>query len=375
MRDRYKLYLIDEVHMLSTAAFNALLKTLEEPPPRVVFVLATTDPQRVLPTIISRCQRFDFRRIPLVDLTAHLQEIARAEAIAITADAIDAIAQLADGGLRDAESLLDQLSLLPGEVDIERVWDLAGAVPEKELLALVRAARAGDAAATLTEVRQLLDRGREPLTLLQSLTGCFRDLLVARVAPERRDLASLTPAIWAQLCQEATAWEPDRILAVQKILKDSEVQLKNTAQPRLWLEVTLLTLGSTAPSPTATAAPAEVTAPHPNPDPHCHTGRFTSTPPARWRADASSGDCFAERADERRSPNAYPRGDSSGAFYSGSRTAQFTTLMATGPREVTAPLDKGPSSPALSLVGPRRCRRNRWRAQCQPLAPGKLEKS
>ncbi|MEO0947859.1 MAG: DNA polymerase III subunit gamma/tau [Cyanobacteria bacterium J06641_5] len=249
---RYKLYLIDEVHMLSTAAFNALLKTLEEPPPRVVFVLATTDPQRVLPTIISRCQRFDFRRIPLPELTAHLQEIATLEKIDLTPAAIAQVAQLANGGLRDAESLLDQLGLLPGTVDVEQVWDLVGSIPERDLIALVQSLRAGDTVATLTQARQLLDRGREPLVLLQSLAGIFRDLLVAQAAPERGDLVALTPPIWEQLGAEARHWERDRILAAQRSLKDSELQIKNAAQPRLWLEVALLTLGT--PASTATLA-------------------------------------------------------------------------------------------------------------------------
>ncbi|MGB7251963.1 MAG: DNA polymerase III subunit gamma/tau, partial [Phormidesmis sp.] len=120
---RYKLYVLDEVHMLSAAAFNALLKTLEEPPDRVVFVLATTDPQRVLPTIISRCQRFDFRRIPLPAAIRHLSHIATEEAIEITPSAVQLVAQISQGGLRDAESLLDQLSLQADEITVETVWD------------------------------------------------------------------------------------------------------------------------------------------------------------------------------------------------------------------------------------------------------------
>lgn len=260
---RYKLYLIDEVHMLSTAAFNALLKTLEEPPPRVIFVLATTDPQRVLPTIISRCQRFDFRRIPLPELVDRLQEIARLENISLTPAAIAQVAQLANGGLRDAESLLDQLSLLPGTVDIAQVWDLVGSIPEEDLLALTRSLRAGDTVATLAQARQLLDRGREPLTLLQSLAGFFRDLLVAQAAPERGDLVNLSPAIWEQLCAEAQHWGRDRILTTQKSLKDSELQIKNATQPRLWLEVALLTLG-TATLTTTDAEPQALPAASPN---------------------------------------------------------------------------------------------------------------
>jgi DNA polymerase-3 subunit gamma/tau len=129
---RYKVYVIDECHMLSTAAFNALLKTLEEPPRNVIFILATTDPQRVLSTIISRCQRFDYRRIPLAEMVTHLRYIAREEAIDITEDALTLVAQIANGGLRDAESLLDQLSLLPETITVEKIWDLVGAVPEQD---------------------------------------------------------------------------------------------------------------------------------------------------------------------------------------------------------------------------------------------------
>lgn len=134
---RYKLFVLDEVHMLSTAAFNSLLKTLEEPPAQVVFVLATTDPQRVLPTIISRCQRFDFRRIPLEPMVQHLGDIAQKESIALTSDALQIVAQLSQGGLRDAESLLDQLGLLEGEIAVEDVWELVGAVPERDRKSVV----------------------------------------------------------------------------------------------------------------------------------------------------------------------------------------------------------------------------------------------
>ena len=156
---RYKVYVVDECHMLSTAAFNALLKTLEEPPDRVVFVLATTDPQRVLPTIISRCQRFDFRRIPLDASVKHLRTIATKEAIAITDDAITLIAQISQGGMRDAESLLDQLSLMVGEVTVDRVWDLVGSVPERDLMALLEAIAQDRPEVLLDSVRRLMDRG------------------------------------------------------------------------------------------------------------------------------------------------------------------------------------------------------------------------
>ncbi|MEG3954728.1 DNA polymerase III subunit gamma/tau [Microcoleus sp. herbarium2] len=252
---RYKVYVIDEVHMLSTQAFNALLKTLEEPPDRVVFVLATTDPQRVLPTIISRCQKFDFRRIPLDSMIAHLHKIAQLENINIASDAVQMVAQIAQGGLRDAESLLDQLSLFPGQVTVEKVWDLVGAVPENDLMDLLQAIKNDKPTALIDMTRHLMDRGREPLIVLQSLASFYRDLLIASSAPERSDLVALTSATWEKLCNFARTWDAELILAGQKHLQTHEVQIKNTTQPRLWLEVTLLGLLPSAirtqPQPTA----------------------------------------------------------------------------------------------------------------------------
>ncbi|MBF2027496.1 MAG: DNA polymerase III subunit gamma/tau [Oscillatoriales cyanobacterium C42_A2020_001] len=239
---RYKVYIIDEVHMLSTAAFNALLKTLEEPPDRVVFVLATTDPQRVLPTIISRCQRFDYRRIPLDAMVTHLRYIADQEAIPITDGALTLVAQIAQGGLRDAESLLDQLSLLSGKIDVEQVWDLVGSVPERDLLELLKAIAQDMPETLLDSTRRLMDRGREPLIVLQNLASFYRDLLIAKTAPTRNDLVALTPPTWQQLCDLAQTFDLGTILAGQQHLRAAEVQLKHTTQPRLWLEVTLMGL-------------------------------------------------------------------------------------------------------------------------------------
>lgn len=253
---RYKVYIIDEVHMLSTAAFNALLKTLEEPPKHVVFVLATTDPQRVLPTIISRCQKFDFRRIPLEAMVKHLLHIASQENIKIRADAITLVAQVAQGGLRDAESLLDQLSLMPEEVTVEAVWDLVGAVPEQDLMALTKAIASDNSEVVLDQCRHLMDRGREPLIVLQNLAGFYRDLLIAKTAPNRNNLVAITPPTWKQLCEFAQQLEVSSILLWSQHLKNSEAQVKNTTQPRLWLEVTLLGLLPSAnlPQPASTTS-------------------------------------------------------------------------------------------------------------------------
>ena len=257
---RYKVYVVDECHMLSTAAFNALLKTLEEPPKHVVFVLATTDPQRVLPTIISRCQRFDFRRIPLESMVGHLRHISSQEQIDITPEALTLVAQVAQGGLRDAESLLDQLSLLPEKVTVEHVWDLVGAVPERDLMALTKALASDNSEAVLDHCRHLMDKGREPLIVLQNLAGFYRDLLIAKTAPNRNDLVAVTPPTWEQLCEFVQGIDVSTILQGQQHLKNSEAQIKNTTQPRLWLEVTLLGLLKSA-NPAPVASPPSLQTP------------------------------------------------------------------------------------------------------------------
>ena len=252
---RWKVYVVDECHMLSTAAFNALLKTLEEPPPRVVFVLATTDPQRVLPTILSRCQRFDFRRIPLQALEGHLGWIAEQEQIGITPEALHVVAQRAQGGLRDAESLLDQLSLLPPPIEATAVWELLGAVPEQELLELAKALAGGEALALLETCRGLLEHGREPSALLQGLASLLRDLVLAGVAPDRLELTSVSPQLRDQLPALARRIGKARLLEWQAELRGSEQQLRHSVNPRLWLEVLLLGLLHQGPAAIA-AAPA-----------------------------------------------------------------------------------------------------------------------
>ena len=258
---RWKVYVVDECHMLSTAAFNALLKTLEEPPPRVVFVLATTDPQRVLATILSRCQRFDFRRIPLQALEQHLSWIADQEQIGITPEALHVVSQRAQGGLRDAESLLDQLSLLPAPIEATAVWELLGAVPEQELLALAGALASCDPLALLEGCRELLERGREPAAVLQGLVSLLRDLVLAGTAPDRLELTSVSPQFRQALPDLARSLGKARLLQWQAQLRGSEQQLRHSVNPRLWLEVLLLGLLAepvAAAQPISAAAPAAV---------------------------------------------------------------------------------------------------------------------
>jgi DNA polymerase-3 subunit gamma/tau len=242
-----------------------------------VFVLATTDPQRVLPTILSRCQRFDFRRIPLDALEQHLTWIAEQESIAIQPEAIHVVAQRSQGGLRDAESLLDQLSLLPPPIEANAVWDLLGAVPEQELLALAQAMTSSEPVALLEATRNLLDRGRDPGAVLQGLAGVLRDLVLMAAAPNRPELTGVSPQFRDQLPDLAKSIGRSRLLQWQAQLRGAEQQLRQSVQPRLWLEVLLLGLlaepmspamaTATAPSPVPVTASASVPAPTPAPTP------------------------------------------------------------------------------------------------------------
>ena len=305
---RWKVYVVDECHMLSTAAFNALLKTLEEPPPQVVFVLATTDPQRVLPTILSRCQRFDFRRIPLESLEAHLGWIAEQESIQIQPEALHVVAQRSQGGLRDAESLLDQLSLLPPPIEAAAVWDLLGAVPEQELLGLVDAMGSAEPVQLLEATRNLLDRGRDPGAVLQGLAGILRDLVLMAAAPERTELTGVSPQFRDQLPTLAKTIGRSRLLRWQADLRGSEQQLRQSVQPRLWLEVLLLgllaepvspaTIGVAAPAipaeskatPVPSATPVPPAPPTPPTSPEAPITTAPELPPVAPAAAASNGE-------------------------------------------------------------------------------------
>src|SRR5215471_7686017 len=187
---KFKIYIIDEVHMLSTAAFNALLKTLEEPPAHVKFMFATTDPEKVLPTILSRCQRFDLRRIPAALIGQHLQAIAKKEKVKIDAAALHAIARGAEGAMRDAESTLDQLISFCGDkIEEADVLSMFGLTAQSQLLELSRAILAGEVEGALRLVNELANHGKDLGRLLSDLLNHFRNLLIFQVS--RGDLSML----------------------------------------------------------------------------------------------------------------------------------------------------------------------------------------
>jgi len=240
VRGRYKIYIIDEVHMLSPQAFNALLKTLEEPPAHVIFVFATTEPHKVLPTILSRCQRFDLRRIPAQIIAKHLSYIAKKEEVILTQEAAEAIAVAAEGGLRDAESMLDQLVAFCGNAIREsEVLEVFGLTSEHVVADLTRSILNQKAAEALSIVHQQAEAGKDLSKLLSDLLGFFRNLLVYKIDPPslheeigdqaRSALDELAPAIDAQ-----------RLLRLIEKISEVESTIKWASNKKLHLEIALI---------------------------------------------------------------------------------------------------------------------------------------
>jgi DNA polymerase-3 subunit gamma/tau len=238
---QFKIYIIDEVHMLSAAAFNALLKTLEEPPAHVKFLFATTDPEKVLPTILSRCQRFDLRRIPVTLIVKHLQHIARQEGIHIDEPALHAIARGAEGGLRDAESTLDQLISFCGDTIAESdVLSMFGLTSRAQILALTGAVIAGDAGVALRELDSLAKQGKDLGRLVSELLNHFRNLLVYRVANGDLSLIEVSEHEAAALKEQAPAVSVEGLTRIIEVLADAETRLRDAISKKIVIEVALL---------------------------------------------------------------------------------------------------------------------------------------
>lgn len=255
VESRYKIYIIDEVHALSSQAFQALLKTLEEPPPKVVFILCTTEAHKIPATIVSRCQRFDFKRVGVEQIVQHLKYIASEEKIDICNESLRLVAQLANGGLRDAQTLLDKLSLLKVEISPDTIAQLIGSVKEKDLLELLNAIASDRPQQVIAATRLLLASGSDPLTAMQSVATCFRDLLIAKTSPDSYQMVATTQDTWQNLCQLAKSWDLPAILSAQQHLRECETQVRLSSQPYLWLEIALLGL---LPSARENIAPATV---------------------------------------------------------------------------------------------------------------------
>lgn len=237
---RYKVYIIDEVHMLTTEAFNALLKTLEEPPEHVMFILATTEPHRLPATIISRCQRFDFRRVSLEEQVERLAEVCREEQINADQESLAYIAKLSDGGMRDAISLLDQAaSFTDGQITYQQVLDITGGMPEEQFAKLAAAVRDQDVASVLTLIEQLMLEGKSADKCMESLLYFFRDLLMLKLVPNGEGMTDrLTRA--AAFKDVAESFATERLFSIIDALNRYQTEMKYAVQPQTLFEVALL---------------------------------------------------------------------------------------------------------------------------------------
>ncbi len=250
-----KVYIIDEVHMLSTGAFNALLKTLEEPPAHVVFILATTEPQKIPATIISRTQRFDFRRITADDIVKRMQFILDDKKITYDDQALMVIAKAAEGGMRDALSILDQvLAFGQDHVTVENALDVTGGAAVVQLGEYLQHVAENDTAAALTTIEQLLASGKDAGRLIDDLIGYLRDLLVYQQAPALvNDTASaLQDSHFKALADQ---FKPTQLYHMIAVLNATQGQLRLTNSPTLYLEVATVQLGQPVPQVVPAQAP------------------------------------------------------------------------------------------------------------------------
>ncbi len=242
-RGRFRIFIIDEVHMLSTSAFNALLKTIEEPPPHVKFILATTNPEKIPETILSRCQRYDFRRVTLSEIVAWLEAICARENLHPQDGVLRAVAEMAEGGMRDALGKVDQLVAFsgaePGLEDAERVFGLIG---RAKLLELLTALAGGDARAGILFAEEVFDSGKDVAEVLASLVGLARTLLlVAAGGADTRGLDVPDNELPA-LRQVAQAYGIHGLVYLAELLTDCRQRVRRAAFPRVLVETTLVKL-------------------------------------------------------------------------------------------------------------------------------------
>lgn len=239
---KYRVYIIDEVHMLSTSAFNALLKILEEPPEHVIFILATTEIHKVLPTIVSRCQRFDFQRIESAVIAQRLHEVARREELTLDDDAAELIARLSDGGMRDALSLLDVCVANQNVVTLETVIQAAGLAGSEHLLTLTDKIFDGDTAGVLQKLAELRQKSMDPQRLCEQLCGHYRNLMLAKTVQNPEGLLDCLPSEVDALREQVKKISLTDLLHSMTVLQDTTARMSKSLMKRAELELALVTL-------------------------------------------------------------------------------------------------------------------------------------
>ncbi len=246
---RYKIYIIDEVHMLTTEAFNTLLKTLEEPPENVIFILATTEPHKVLETIISRCQRFDFRRITTEDIVNHLEKIAEKENIKISKDALFTIARSSAGGMRDSLALLDQLSVMDAQKEItaEDVNEMLGRLSFDTLFDIGKCIFEADSQTAITLLDKIYSKGNEPYQIVSNMIMYFRNMLIVKNCADRNiamDLTQLSEQNILKLREQVENIEVEQLIYLIERLSYYSKEIRETTNRYLWLELCVIELTS-----------------------------------------------------------------------------------------------------------------------------------
>jgi DNA polymerase-3 subunit gamma/tau len=242
-RSRFKVYIVDEVHMLSKSAFNALLKTLEEPPEHVKFILATTEVEKVLPTILSRCQRYDFRNIPTREIAQHLRKICEQEKISADEDAILLVAKAGAGSMRDALSLLDRLLSASGDqLTTGTIEQLLGLPKSQQIFDIAQQIGSGDVKSVLVSVDSIITRGLSPETLASSLIDHFRNLLILRTCGKNSELVEVPGLPLEEIFQQAQAFDPVVLSQNIVVLEELRRQLRSASAGRALIDATMVRL-------------------------------------------------------------------------------------------------------------------------------------
>ena len=259
-RCKYRVYIIDEVHMLTKEAFNALLKIMEEPPPHVKFILATTEVHKVLPTILSRCQRYDFRRILPADITERLMYVAEREQIKLDREAAELIAKTADGGMRDALSLLDQCVAFSDNVTLDIVSNAAGIAGREPVFDIIEAISDNNAAKAVEVIDKLYNMSKDMQKLCEELIAQFRNIMLAKAVPENIDLLVCMPNELERVRALADKLSLDEIMSKLEILQSCNERVAKVSAKRVEMEMSLLKLCAVKPAPVASAASPEILA-------------------------------------------------------------------------------------------------------------------
>ena len=282
---QYKIYIIDEVHMLSTAAFNALLKTLEEPPPHAIFVLATTEIHKIPATVLSRCQRHEFRRVPVDEIVKHLKTIIKAEKIQADDDALIQIARQSAGGMRDAISLLDQLSSTGDRITLALAQTVLGTATSQTVLNIISSVMDHDPAHGLETIHKALDAGADPRSLARQIVEYLRGLMLIQMGNVNQ--VEATADVKKQMQSHARSFSTSDVLRMMKAFNNAATDLRGGWQPSLSLELALAEVldAPNEPAPRPTAPPSATVRAQPHPAPVPAQGSQSSQEQVQQSAD------------------------------------------------------------------------------------------